>query len=409
MKWAIKAGAILNPEGVAKDNVAIISGEMVESTGKSIDPNIPFVDIPEGILCPGLINSHDHLIGNYYPKVGNGPYESWLPWDNDLKSAPLYRERQQIENRDLYLLGAYKNLLSGVTTVSDHIPKFVAEPYYDYLPMKPIRNYNLAHSIGSAALIWGGEIVDEYAQAVANDGPFITHIAEGFDLETLRDLETLEKKGGLGSHSVLVHGISFSEANMDKIKKVGASVVWCGDSNMFMFNKTANIKMLLDKGVNVCIGTDSPMSGGINLLEEIRFDKKLYKELSGEELSDLQIFKMITENPVKAFKLWDNGKVKKDYRADLVVFRDTHGKNPSSVVNARLKDIKLVVVDGNPAYADAEFDFLFNKLKINYEKITVEGESKIVIGNLIGLLQRISRAVGFKKTYPFLPVEFNFE
>ena len=117
---------------------------------------------------------------------------------------------------------------------------------------------------------------------------------------------------------------------------------------------------------------------------------------------------MITENPVKAFKLWDNGKVKKNYRADLVVFRDTHGKNPSSVVNAGLKDVRLVVIDGNPAYADAEFDFLFNKLKINYEKIIVEGTPKIIIGNPIGLLKRISRAVGFKKTYPFLPVEFDF-
>ena len=408
MKWAIKAGAILNPEGIAKDTVAVISGEMIENTGKSVNSNIPFVDIPEGVLCPGLINSHDHLIGNYYPKVGNGPYESWLPWDNDLKSAPVYRERQQIENRDLYLLGTYRNLISGVTTVSDHIPKFVAEPYYDYLPMKPIKNYYLAHSIGSSALAWGGEIADEYAQALANNAPFVTHIAEGFDLETLRDVDVLEKRGGLGSHSVLVHGISFSPENMDKIKKVGASVVWCGDSNMFMFNKTANIKMLLDKGINVCIGTDSPMSGGANLLEEIRFDKKLYKELTGKELSDSQIFKMITENPVKAFKLHDNGKVKKGCRADLVVFRDTHGKNPTSVVNARLQDVRLVVIDGNPAYADAEFDFLFNKLKINYEKITVEGIPKIIIGNLTGLLQRISRAVGFKKTYPFLPVEFDF-
>ena len=408
MKWAIKAGAILNPEGIAKDTVAVISEEMIENTGKSLNSDIPFVDIPEGILCPGLINSHDHLIGNYYPKVGNGPYESWLPWDNDLKSAPVYRERQQIENRDLYLLGTYRNLISGVTTVSDHIPKFVAEPYYDYLPMKPIKNYSLAHSIGSSALAWGGEIADEYAQAVANGGPFVTHIAEGFDLETLRDIDVLEKKGGLGPHSVLVHGISFSPENMDKIKKVGASVVWCGDSNMFMFNKTANIKMLLDKHINVCIGTDSPMSGGINLLEEIRFDKQLYKKLTGKELSDSQIFRMITENPVKAFKLRDNGKVKKDYRADLVVFRDTHGKNPTSVVNAELKDVRLVVIDGNPVYADAEFDFLFNKLKINYEKVIIEGIPKIIIGNLTGLLQRISRAVGFKKTYPFLPVEFDF-
>jgi hypothetical protein len=30
----------------------------------------------------------------------------------------------------------------------------------------------------------------------------------------------------------------------------------------------------------------------------------------------------------------------------------------------------------------------------------------VVIGDLKGLLRRISKAVGFKKEFPFLPVEF---
>jgi cytosine/adenosine deaminase-related metal-dependent hydrolase len=57
--------------------------------------------------------------------------------------------------------------------------------------------------------------------------------------------------------------------------------------------------MLLDKKINVCIGTDSPMSGGLNLLEEMKFDKKLYKKLYGEELPDETIYRMVTVNPAK--------------------------------------------------------------------------------------------------------------
>ncbi|HNX25065.1 MAG TPA: amidohydrolase family protein, partial [Spirochaetota bacterium] len=291
-KWVLSGMAILNPDKTTeKVNILIEDGRISSVSSKDMGSHISFN--AGGVISAGLINSHDHFLGNYWPKVGNGPYENWLPWDNDLKSSPVYQERQQIENRDLYLLAAYRNLISGVTTASDHIPPFVAEPYYDILPVKAIREYALAHSITSFALAWGEGIEAEYKKAVANDIPFITHIAEGFDHETIKDIATLDKQGGLGDHSVLIHGIAFSESDMDLIKKKNASVVWCGDSNIFMFNKTTNIKMLLEKKINVCIGTDSPMSGGENILYEMHFDRKLYKKLYGEELSDEIIYKMV--------------------------------------------------------------------------------------------------------------------
>jgi cytosine/adenosine deaminase-related metal-dependent hydrolase len=404
-KWVISGMAILNPDKTTeKVNIIIEDGRISSVSNKDISNNISIN--ASGIISAGLINSHDHLLGNYYPKVGNGPYANWLPWDNDLKSSPIYQERQQIENRDLYLLAAYRHLISGVTTVSDHIPHFVAEPFYDILPTKAIRNYSLAHSIASFALAWGDGIEIEYKKAVDNDIPFITHISEGFDSETVNDITTLDKKGGLGDHSVLIHGIAFSEKDMDLIKKKNASVVWCADSNMFMFDKTTNIKMLLDKKINVCIGTDSPMSGGENLLYEMRFGEKLYKKLYGEELSSESIYKMVTVNPAKAFRLYDSGDIKEGNIADLIVVKDKGGSYINSVVSAELKDIMLVVINGLPAYGDMEFSSLFDSLGVKYQNLTVAGKEKIVIGDLKGLLKRISRVVGFKKEFPFMPVDF---
>jgi len=404
-KWVISGMTILNPDKTTdKTNILIENGRISSVSNKDMGSNISFN--AGGVISAGLINSHDHLLGTYYPKVGNGPYENWLPWDNDLKSAPVYQERQQIDNRDLYLLGAYRNLVSGVVTVSDHIPHFVAEPYYDILPVKAIREYSLAHSVNSFALTWGDEIEKEYKKALDLDIPFITHIAEGFDSETVQDVKTLDKKGGLGDHSVLIHGIAFSESDMDLIKKRDASVVWCGDSNMFMFNKTTNIKMLLDKKINVCIGTDSPMSGGENLLYEMHFDRKYFKKHYAEELSDEHIYKMVTVNPAKAFRLYDSGTIKEGNIADLVVVRDRGGSYINSVVSAELKDIMLVVINGMPSYGDVEFAPLFDSLGVKYQNITLAGKEKIIIGDLKGLLRRISRAVGFKKEYPFMPVDF---
>ena len=404
-KWVISGTTILNPDKASdKANILIENGRISFVANKDVGGHISFN--AGGIISAGLINSHDHLLGNYYPKVGYGPYENWLPWDNDLKSAAVYQERQQIENRDLYLLGAYRNLVSGVTTVSDHIPHFVAEPYYDILPVKAIRHYALAHSITSFALAWGDGIEIEYKKAVDNDIPFVTHCSEGFDEETRRDVMTLDRLGALGDHTVLVHGIGFSEKDIDLIQKKEASVVWCGDSNMFMYNRTANIKKLLEKKINVCIGTDSPMSGGENLLYELRFDRKTYKKLYGEELSDETIYKMVTVNPAKAFRLYDSGEIKEGNIADLVVVKDRGGSYINSVVSAELKDIMLVVINGMPAYGDIEFAPLFDSLNVSYQQIVLAGKEKIIIGDLNGLLRRISRAVGFRKEFPFMPVDF---
>src|SRR3990172_11796729 len=124
-KWSISGGTILTPEKIIKKGVIHISnGKIGKITTNDAASQIN-IDADKTVIVPGLINSHDHLLGTYYPKVGNGPYLNWLPWDNDLKSSPVYEERQRIENRDLYLLGAYRNLISGVTLISDLIPHFV--------------------------------------------------------------------------------------------------------------------------------------------------------------------------------------------------------------------------------------------------------------------------------------------
>jgi cytosine/adenosine deaminase-related metal-dependent hydrolase len=405
-KWSITGATVVTARDTMRNGSVLIENDRIEKVSSRDLKGDISVNVDNAVLIPGMINGHDHLLGTYYPRVGNGPYENWLPWDNDLKSSPVYQERQQIENRDLYLLGGYRNLVSGVTTVSDHIPHFVGDPYYDILPMKAIRHFALAHSVGQMALAWGDGIEVEYQKAVKEDIPFITHISEGFDPETVENIRTVDKMGAVGDHSVFIHGIAFSESDMDLIKKRNASVVWCADSNWFMFTDTTDIKMLLDKGINVCIGTDSPMSGGQNILTEMKFDRDLYEELYGEELPDKTIYRMVTENPARAFRLKRLGQIKDGFIADLVLVRQTERTSYGSVVNAELKDILLVVINGVPQYGAVEFSDLFDSFRVDYQEVVLDSERKIIAGDLTGLLKRISRAVGFKKEFPFMPVEY---
>jgi 5-methylthioadenosine/S-adenosylhomocysteine deaminase len=404
-KWSIKGLTIVTPEKIVENSTIVLgNGKILEVTKKDTRTQIS-LSLEEGVLCPGLINSHDHLLGTYYPKVGNGPYPNWLPWDNDLKSSPIYRERQQIQNRDLYLLGAYRNLISGVTSVQDHMPHFVQDQFLDVLPLKVISDFAISHSIASFSLNWGDTIEVEYKKAIDEDIPFITHIAEGFDEETVQDLKVLAQKGALGDHSVLVHGIAFSEEDIELIKEKHASVVWCGDSNYFMFERTVNVGYMLDMGVNVCIGTDSPMSGGENILSEMKFDKQYYQGHYGQELSDAEIVKMVTSNPARAFLMKKNGHVAEGYIADLVVFAHKDKDPYRSIVSAGLADVKLVIIDGMPVYGDKEYENVFASLGVKAQAVTIAGVEKLIIGDLSGVIHRIQRAVGFKKEFPFLPIQ----
>jgi 5-methylthioadenosine/S-adenosylhomocysteine deaminase len=406
-KWSISGGTILTPEHIIKKSAIHINGGKIgkitaEGTTSPIN-----LDAKGGVISPGLINSHDHLLGTYHPKVGNGPYLNWLPWDNDLKSSPVYEERERIENRDLYLLGGYRNLVSGVTLVSDLIPHFVGDPFYDILPTKAIKKFALAHSVNSFALNWGEGISAEYQKAVREDMPFVTHIAEGYDEETAQDLKTIQRLGALGDHSVFVHCLAFTANDLDLVKKSGASCVWCGNSNMFMYNKTIDPKIFLERGINLCIGTDSPMTGGENLLYEMKYDKVLFERMYREELEDEEILRLVTVNPARAFRQKKMGKVDDGYTADILICKDRGGSPAHSIVQAGLKDVMLVVIDGHPVYGERSFKGVFDELGTAYQEIRIDGADKIIIGDPVGLLRRISRAVGFKKEFPFLPVEFD--
>jgi cytosine/adenosine deaminase-related metal-dependent hydrolase len=402
-EYSLSSLTIVTPYEIKKRASIMISHDKIRGFAKSGQRDYSFDD--SYVLFPSLINAHDHLFGSYYPKIGNGTYICWLPWDYDLKNSPIYEERNNNEPYALYLIGSYKNLISGVTTVHDHIPHEINDPYVDKLPIRVLKDYTLAHEVSVYDLKWGEGIEKEHNRAVKNNLPFVTHIEEGFDDESLRGIDILEERKALSEHTVLVHGIGFSREDIQKVAERNANFVWCPGSNYYMFQTTAKIKELIEAGVNVSIGTDSPASGELNILDEIRFAKKAYKEMYDGELADDLIVKMVTVNPAKAFRIQDKlGSIEKDKLGDLLIIH-TKSKNPyTSLVNAQLKDVALIFMEGKPIYGDEKFQQIFQDFDVQYTNITIEGSGKLVIGNPKGLIDNLRKNVGFHKEIPFLPI-----
>ena len=403
--YSLSGATIVTPERIIRDGRVKVEKNRIKSLTDASKVNI---ELESGIYCyPALINVHDHLRGDYLPRIGpqNGDYYlNWSYWERDLRSSSVVAERAKITVEQMYLLSSYKNLFSGVVTVNDHFPHEFNEPLIPLLPIRVINNYTLAHECSSFDLKWGDGIEIEHRRAVERGHPFITHLEEGFDEESQSGVDILERLNCLDEHDVFIHCIGFSDSDIRKVRAAGASVAWCPASNVFMFNVTCKIRKMIEEGVNVCIGTDSTATGSVNLLEEIRFARHVYRRMYGEQLDAKALVNMVTTNPARAFWMQDKiGSVEEGKYADLLFVRSREADPYEALVSTRMEDIELMIQEGTPIYGDGKYEELFRRRECDYTTVEVEGRRMCVKGDPAGLLEQIRRAVGFKKVLDYLP------
>jgi cytosine/adenosine deaminase-related metal-dependent hydrolase len=406
LEYTLAGGTVVSQGKKAHTGDISIKGEHIVSQRGTVS-----VDLRgKSSVYPALINTHDHLRGNYLPSVGPKEgtfYLTWLPWDNDLKSSQTFKERSSLSNEELYALSGYKCLFSGVVTVNDHFPQSLNSELLPGLPIRVISGYGIAHECSSYDLKWGDGIEVEHKRAAENNWPFITHLCEGFDDEAMRGIETLEKLNVLDSYCLLVHGIAFCDADIKKTAKAGASISWCGRSNMFMFNVTAKIRKMIKAGVNVTIGTDSSATGSFNLLAELKYDRDLYRSLYGEDLPAQKMFEMVTCNAAQAFWMQDRiGTLDEGKLGDILVLKTANDNPYENLVNAGMDDIELLILAGMPIYGEMRFlDIMGGALPSGYTQIEVGGRPMFVKGDPAGLYNEVRRKVGFKKMLDYMPFD----
>ena len=406
--YSLTGGVIATPHRILTAGCLSVQANRIVSLSKSETRVFDLGGV--SMVYPALINVHDHLRGNYLPRVGPKPgsfYLNWLPWDNDLKSSPTYSERSNLSVENLYFLSAYKNLFSGVTTVNDHFPHELNRELLPRLPIRAFQEYCLAHECSSFDLKWGEGIEIEHKRALERDWPFITHLEEGFDPESQDGVGVLDRLGALDSHCLLIHCIGLSDADVARIAETGASVSWCPGSNLFMFNATCKIRKLLEAGVNISIGTDSTHTGSANLLAELRLARETYRNLYGEELSAKVLTEMVTVNPAKAFRMADRlGSLEEGKLADLLVVKARNDDVYENLASAAMEDIELLVMEGRPLYGEERFmGLLGDSLPSGYTMVTVAGRRMFVIGDPSGLYSEVRKKVGFGKVLDYLPFE----
>jgi cytosine/adenosine deaminase-related metal-dependent hydrolase len=400
--YGLSGVTLVTPEEVCTNADLTISDGHIASlerpdTGRTIH-------LANHLVYPGLINAHDHLFGTWWPRVApNRPYANVYEWLTDYEQSPVLRVRGRNPAGDMYEFGAYRNLLSGVTTVADHFKRIDGAQFYTRRPINVLYKYGRTwtprHLTG-----WGDDVPTEYGRAVQDGQPYIIHLSEGVDTHVAQEMDVLVQFEAIGRNTMIIHGISLRPGDMSLLANAGGSVCWCPASNLYLYDQTANIPALDEAGVNVTLGTDSSMTGGINLLDEARIGREAYRAQTGKTLSARWLVEMMTTRAAYALMIEDRrGRIRAGYEADLLVLPD-RGQDPyETLIEATPRDIALVIRGGIPVYGDQAYHELFSELTPSFTSVLVSDQPKLVVGDLLGLLDRMSDKVGAPIEFPFLP------
>ena len=401
--YSLRGGALVTPDEVIPNATLTIANGLIMELNSA--PAADAFDLRGKLVFPGLINAHDHLNGTWWPRVGpRRPYVNVYEWLADLDESPIRYDRQRNAVEDVYELGMYRNLISGVTTIADHFYRIDGAEFYTRFPIHVLYRYGRTWT-PRARTAWGDDIPVEYSLAVRTGQPYIIHLAEGIDADTAREMDVLLSVGALGRNTLIIHGISLRPDDMQMMARVGASVCWCPASNLYLYERTADIPALLRAGVNVTLGTDSTLTGGLNLLDELRIARRAFREQAGHDPEPRWLVELVTTRAAYALLLDDRrGRIAPGYEADLLVLQGGDRDPYTTLVESEVQDVALLICGGRPVYGDSEYRPMFEKLGPDFTSISVSGRTKLIAGDPLRLLARMSETVGRKIDFPFLPL-----
>ena len=121
-------------------------------------------------------------------------------------------------------------------------------------------------------------------------------------------------------------------------------IVHCPKSHRFLHHRRFPLEALTERGLNICLGTDSLASNdSLNLFSEMRTAKKVYPTLNARDLIE-----MVTIRPARALKLErELGRIAPGYLADSIAipFKGPTGDVYEAIIQNR-GTIKWMMVNG---------------------------------------------------------------
>jgi cytosine/adenosine deaminase-related metal-dependent hydrolase len=253
------------------------------------------VDLDGLFLLPALVNAHDVLDLSTLPPLGRPPYSSLYEWtraaEEDLGHLP---PALAVPLVDRLFLGGLRNLLAGVAAVLHHHPDHRSLAQASF-PVRVQRRYGFAHSPGlTAALRRTYRTSDRRV-------PWVVRAVEGVDPGLRAELDVLAAANVLRQNTVIVHGTALAPEDAPRLAAARASVVWCPESDLRLYGRTAPFTALREGGVSVGLGSDAPSAGARDALSNLAAARR------EGALDDVALLRLATRDSAAVARLVPGG------------------------------------------------------------------------------------------------------
>ena len=397
MGIVIRDATVVLPEG-GEDRIGThsiyIEGDKI--TGIDSEPQgfkaEKIIEGKDRFVIPGLINAHTHTYMSIFRNVADDlSFMDWLFKTIDPLEAQLTAE-------DAYwgsCLGQLEMIKSGTTTFNDqqmHIHQttqavmdsgmravicrgLVGDSYDrdDRRLKEALEEAKDAEKCDRLKFMLGPhapytcspDYLKMCADVAKEEGMGIhIHLSESLtESENMRKdhnctpIEYALKAGVFDVPAIAAHCVQINETDMDILKSHNVSVVTNPASNMKLGNGFAPVPAMLEKGINVCLGTDGPASNNSqNMFHEMSLLGLIHKgnHATPQCISAKETFRIATINGARALGLEGiTGSIEVGKKADLTILRlDVPSMMPNNnllaslVYSANGSEADTVLVDG---------------------------------------------------------------
>ena len=383
-----------------------VEGEKIKYVGTSRPDEVytEEKDMRGKILMPGLVNDHTHTAMVLMRGLGSDkPLQEWLEEMWAIEDRMKKREirvgmelalLEMIKSgttcfRDMYLIPtAVVDTIgeSGIrATISRCITCFNNEQDYD----------TFENALGSKALYdeyngaFGGRLNIDFAvhaEYTANENIVRRYSEDAMKRgarmhihlsETAKEQrECIEKYGktpaewfdALGlfsSPTTAAHCVHLTDDDMSLLKERNVSVVHNPTSNLKLGSGVARIPDMIDKGINVSLGTDGAASNNnLDMFEEMHIASIIHNGVRENPtiMKSETIIDMATINGARSQGRYDTGALLPGFRADIIALdlSSPHSVpllNPLAQITYAMNssDVSMTMVDGRILYENGEY------------------------------------------------------
>ena len=377
------------------DNAYVgVSGSRISYVGDK-RPEGDFKTVLRGrrkVVMPGLVNTHAHLAMTLLRSYADDMnLQDWLfnkifPFEDTL-TEDMIKEGSEI--------GIDEMLASGTTCFNDmyFFEKTTAEAVlkkgiravlaeginFDGYDRKIKLTEELNEEYGSEELIslaiaphaiytCSEKLLRDCAEYAREHNMLIhTHLAETkaeFDdcikEHGMTPTAYMESVGMFENKTVAAHCVYMTDEDINILKKHGVTAAHNVVSNLKLASGVAPVTKMLERGVNVSLGTDGASSNNnLDMFEEMKIAGILHKGITLDPtvLDAWSVLKTATVNGAKALGFDDLGMLKEGYLADMAVIdfdaphlTPNHNTVSNLVYAARGSDVEYTIVNGKIAY-----------------------------------------------------------